>query len=179
MSKTHWNTIVDSKYLSGEEIIGTKPIFTIHDFKREEVVGDGGRKESCGVLYWRENVKPMIVNLTNVKQISKLFGSPYKEDWQGKQIQLTTEKVKAFGQLWNAIRICKELPAAQAAPIVPPCADCGEEIKPFDKYTAAQIAGNTAKRYGVPLCADCSGKRKAAAEAEITESEATENEPNA
>lgn len=162
MSKTHWNTIVETNYLSGEEIFGTKPILTIKEFKKEEVTGEGGRKENCGILYWQENVKPMIVNITNVKQISKLFGSPYKEDWQGKSIQLTTEKVKAFGQLWNAIRICKELPKAVQTVIIPPCADCKGNIKALGEFSAKQIADATFKRCGVPLCSDCSNKRKMA-----------------
>lgn len=171
MAKTHWNTIVDTKYLSGEEIFGTKPILTILDFKKEEVVGDGGRKENCGILYWQENVKPMIVNLTNVKQISKLLGSPFREDWQGKQIQLTTEKIKAFGQLWNAIRVCKELPKPTAT--VPPCNDCNNDIQALGEYSAGQIAKHTTKTYGVPLCADCGNKRKSAAK--IKENEVSEN----
>lgn len=177
MSKTHWNTIVDTTYLSGEEILGSKPILTIRDFKREEVTGDGGRKENCGVLYWAENAKPMIVNITNVKQITKLFKSPYKEDWQGKQIQLTTEKVKAFGKLWDAIRICKTLPQQQAPQpeSIPPCGDCGAEIKGVGDYTPDQVAATTYKRYGLPLCSDCSNKRKEADKPKESEEENNES----
>ena len=51
-------------------------------------------------------------------------------------------------------------PARTPPPPVPPCADCGGEIKAHGKYTPDQIAQRTGNTYGVPLCWDCAGKRK-------------------
>jgi len=52
-------------------------------------------------------------------------------------------------------------------PILPPCDDCGNEIKGIItnkgvKYTANQIANNTTDTYNCVLCYDCAKKRKEA-----------------
>jgi hypothetical protein len=47
----------------------------------------------------------MVANSTNLKRITKLTGSAFIEDWAGKQIVLTTEKVKAFGEIHDAVRV--------------------------------------------------------------------------
>lgn len=52
----------------------------------------------------------MIMNSTNLKQIAKLFGSPYIEDWAGKSIQLYTTPVKAFGEVVEALRVRPMIP---------------------------------------------------------------------
>jgi len=61
------------------------------------------------VVYFTENVKPMILNVTNCKAIEALYGS-YIEDWTGRSVQVYSEKVKAFGQLVDALRIRKKSP---------------------------------------------------------------------
>ena len=45
------------------------------------------------------------------------------------------------------------------------CADCGQEITGRWHKDAAYIAAYSEKKFGVPLCGDCSLKRKAAEEA--------------
>lgn len=41
------------------------------------------------------------------------------------------------------------------------CADCGQAIGDYQGQPAAKIAQATAKKYGVPICMDCSAKRRA------------------
>lgn len=48
--------------------------------------------------------------------------------------------------------------ATESAPI---CDDCGEVIKPTDKYTVAQIVASTKKSFGVVCCMKCGALRLA------------------
>lgn len=55
--------------------------------------------------------------------------------------------------------------ASASAPIVRLyCADCGGEIKEYQGVSPDRIAEATAKKYGKPICMDCSAKRRAQAE---------------
>lgn len=65
--------------------------------------GKGGQSECCTVHF--NECKPMVANSTNLKRIAKLLGSPFVEDWTNKRITLTTEKVKAFGEIHDAVRV--------------------------------------------------------------------------
>lgn len=59
----------------------------------------------------------------------------------------------------------KPAPAdAQPLPAVFICGDCGNPITPYQGATPEQIAKATNKKYGKPICMDCSAKRRAEAE---------------
>ena len=47
----------------------------------------------------------MILNATNIKMLCGILGSPFIEDWYGRKIELTVSKVKAFGEIHDALRI--------------------------------------------------------------------------
>jgi hypothetical protein len=47
------------------------------------------------------------MNSTNLKTIHKTLGTPFIEDWVGKKIELSVEKVKAFGEIHDALRVAK------------------------------------------------------------------------
>jgi len=58
----------------------------------------------------------------------------------------------------------KATPAPKAQPkqtIRIVCADCGNEITEYQGQPAAKIAQATAKKYGKPICMNCSAKRRA------------------
>lgn len=105
MSKTHWKNNFDYTYLGGYSIEDEDLELTISDVKNEMVKGQSGRDESCMVIYFEEMDKGMICNKTNAKTITSVHGSPYVEDWPGKKIILGTEKVSAFGETTDALRI--------------------------------------------------------------------------
>lgn len=69
------------------------------------ITGTGGKTEDKPVVYFDGDDLPMILNRTNSKAISKAVGSPFFEDWAGKHIELYVEKVKAFGDVVDAIRV--------------------------------------------------------------------------
>lgn len=158
--KTHWKRLSNPDYLGAYALDpGQDLIVTIRSVGEEKVMGTDGKKEDCTVAHFSESgVKPMILNSTNCKTITKIYGSPYIEDWTGCAIQLYTAQVKAFGEAVDALRIRPYRPAVKA-PEQPVCVDCGAEIKPFGKYSAEQMAAYTAQKYGKPLCADCAKNR--------------------
>lgn len=50
-----------------------------------------------------------------------------------------------------------------------PCSDCGNDVKPYGKLTAKQLAEHTYKSYGRILCSDCAAKAKAEREQKAKE----------
>jgi hypothetical protein len=45
-----------------------------------------------------------------MKAITVAHGSPYIEDWVGKSISVHVEQVRAFGDIWDALRVSTEAP---------------------------------------------------------------------
>ena len=87
MSKTHWKALTNPNYLGVYSFSDNKDIVgTIKTVSNEVVTGPGGRKEECTICHFVENIKPMILNKTNMKAIQKIASSPYVEDWQGTRI---------------------------------------------------------------------------------------------
>ena len=85
---THWKTQFNYDYLGAYSLPDGKDIIlTIRETKKEQVVGASGKKEECFVAYFFENVKPMILNRTNCKTLTKIFKNPNFESWINKQIQ--------------------------------------------------------------------------------------------
>jgi hypothetical protein len=165
VTKTHWKKLHNPDYLGAYSLDDGSGKFkdliqTIASVKNETVVGPDGKKEECMVMRFVEPQKPMIVNATNAKTIEKLFKTPYIEEWAGRKIQIGAEKVKAFGDLVEALRVRPFIPKAVTTDTVPPCTDCEKEIKPYDKFSAAQMAAYTYEKYGKSLCSDCATKLK-------------------
>lgn len=152
---THWKKLMNPDYLGSYALEpGQDLIVTIKSVGNEEVTGTDGKKEICSVIHFFENVKPMILNATNNKTIAKLFKTPYIEEWSGRKIQIYTEKVRAFGEIWDALRIRPYLPVEKELV----CADCGKQIEGFGGKSAGVIAKYTLKKYGRCLCSDCATK---------------------
>ncbi len=152
MAKTHWKKLTNPDYLGAYALDdGKDVILTISYVCEEKVTGSDGKKDDCVVCHFSERVKPMILNSTNMKTITKLFGTPYIEDWSGRRIQIGIEKVKAFGDVVDALRVRKFIPAEN----VPKCESCGGEIQPRGNNSAEQIAAYTKKKYGQALCSAC------------------------
>lgn len=157
MSQTHWKKLHNPDYIGAYALEpGKDLILTIKTVKNEIVQGPDGKKEECMVMTFVEPSKPMIVNATNAKTIEKLYKTPYIEEWNGKKIQLFVDKVKAFGEVTEALRIRPKIPTQTV--INKNCADCGETINGFGTNTAEQIAQYTLKKYGKSICSECAAK---------------------
>lgn len=109
--KTHFKKLRNPDYLGSWDLADENGKFknrvlTISGVKKETVHdGRGGEGECVTVSF--EGSKPMIMNATNLKMVSKSLNSPYIEDWVGKKIEITVEKVKAFGEMHDALRVVK------------------------------------------------------------------------
>jgi hypothetical protein len=167
MAFTHWKSLENNDYIGAYAFQpGEEKIVTIQRVQREMVNGPDGKREECTVLHFREKEKPLILNATNGKMVAKLAGTPYIEQWSGVRIALAVEKVRAFGDVVDAVRVQKKvLPQVkQATEPEIKCADCGKPIAPVGKMTAAQVAALGKEKFGAAVCAECGAKRKAAAE---------------
>ena len=96
--KTHWKKLNNPDYLGAYSLDDTKEMkVTIEKVVKEMITGNGGKKEECTIAYMKDQ-KPMILNSTNCKIITKNFGTPFIEDWKGKTITLYVALIKAFGE---------------------------------------------------------------------------------
>lgn len=162
MALTHWKALSDNTYIGayafqpGQEITAT-----ISSVRREMVVGADGKKEQCTVVHFSErDIKPLILNATNAKVITKVADTPYIEEWVGKRIVMGVEKVRAFGDVVDAVRVKKKKPVPAKTEAIPPCADCGQPIGSYGDKPPEWVAQYTAGKYGVCLCIECGMKRK-------------------
>ncbi len=112
-TKTHWKKLQHPDYIGAYELMdGTTDkelTVTIQKVARQMVTGADGKKEECTVAALAGH-KPMILNSTNQKTMTKIFGTPYIEDWAGKKMTLYVAKVKAFGETVDALRIRTVIP---------------------------------------------------------------------
>jgi len=120
-TKTHWREFHPTDYLGayafGE---GEEKILTIDSAQHGRVEGERGKVEDCLVVHWRDKgVKPMIVNVTNAKAISKVSGSSYIEEWTGTAVALYTTEVSAFGETVEAVRIRQTAPRIEKPKLEP------------------------------------------------------------
>ena len=139
-----------------DEMPDREATLTIARIVDEDVVTNTS-KERCTVCYWTDsNYKPMILNVTNKKTIAKLYHTKNTEQLVGKPLIVGIEKVKAFGDVHDALRIRKRIPKVEAAE---KCADCGKEIQGAMGKGADYIAAYTKKKFGTSLCFDCAQKR--------------------
>lgn len=108
---THWKKLTNPNYIGSHDLQpGQRLTLTIESVAQEVVKGSDGKEEQCIVAKIKGAKKPMILNKTNCKIIAKLHDTPYIEDWAGKQIIIYTAKVKAFGEMVDALRVENKKP---------------------------------------------------------------------
>jgi hypothetical protein len=118
-TQTHWKALVNPHYIGAYSLNpGEERIVTIEKVVREMVKGPEGKEEECTVAHLKRE-KPFILNKTNCKIIAKVYGTPYIEDWSGKSIKIYAAKVKAFGDMVDALRIKAEIPKVEKPNLTP------------------------------------------------------------
>lgn len=157
---THWRKLVNPDYLGSYALEpGQELTLTIDKVQLEEVHGPDGRKETLPVCHFRErDVKPLVLNRTNSKTIEKLAKTPYIESWAGIRIQLYSERVRAFGETVDALRV-RPFPPKEAEV---KCEACGGTISGAYGMNAVDLAAYTKRKYGRALCPACATKEAAA-----------------
>lgn len=163
--KTHWKKAVSDPNFLGEADFqeNEEKVATIDHVLPEVEVATAEGKSKKAVVYFVENLKPMILNVAKSKAIEKVAGSPYFEDWPGTAIQLYIDhNIRAFGEIVSAVRVRPRKPAARKTE---KCAKCGGEIRGASGKGADYIAQYTRKKYGAAMCFECAaagGKANAA-----------------
>jgi len=103
---THWKHEFNYDYLGSYSLLpDEEKTLTIKETKKVKVKGPDGKDQECFVAYFSEDEKPMILNKTNCKTISKIYNSPYIEQWKGIRIVIIVQQVKAFGDFVDALRV--------------------------------------------------------------------------
>lgn len=118
-TKTHIDKLKESNFLSGVELQDDNGVtvdrdVTIKEVKKETVFNQKTQDEEPVVTCYFDECKPIILNVINTKRLKAASGTNFIEEMVGKKITLTTEKVKAFGQMWDAIRILEKAPVILA-----------------------------------------------------------------
>jgi len=90
-----------SKYLKAADLSGEATTVTMTIVKSEQVAKSG---DTQPVVYFREFQQGMVLNKTNAKSISKLYGDD-TNNWKGKKIQLFEAMVEYQGDVMPALRI--------------------------------------------------------------------------
>lgn len=92
-----------SKYLKAADLQGQRVSLTINHVM-EENVGKEDKPDHKPVAYFIGHQKGLALNKTNGEQVAAMYGDD-TDHWQGKQIELFTQKVPFNGQMVDAIRI--------------------------------------------------------------------------
>ncbi len=163
MKKTHWREIKPTDYLGGHDLADGQGGFrdlvvTIKQARQKQVLDVHGDKTDELILEFTDDTKPMILNVTNSKTLAKLFKSNYIEDWAGKEIQIGTERVKAFGEMHDALRI-RPYPPKKQAPSVK-CSLCKKPITAYQGAPVDIIIARSTEELGQPTCVPCWNKKK-------------------
>lgn len=109
-TQTHWKRLTDINYIGAYSLDpGEERTVEIVSVGKEEVTGADGKKQMCTVAKLKGE-KPFILNRTNCKTLTKVYGTPYIENWTGKKVIIYADKVKAFGDTVEALRIRPTIP---------------------------------------------------------------------
>lgn len=112
--KTHWKKLVNLDYIGAYSLNGKDLVVEITEVSVKRVKGEGGKEEECTVATLKGQ-KPFIINRTNAKVISKLYNSPYIEDWVGKKITLFPTTTRVAGETVECLRVRPSLPKSDEA----------------------------------------------------------------
>ena len=138
MTKTSWKTLVDWQSLSSSSMAERERILTIKSIGREEIVSNNGRKEVVPVCRFEEDVPPMALNKTNMRNMEAMTGSDKIEDWYGKKVVVYIQNNIKFGKdLVSGLRI-KPVPKRL-------CDVCGKLID-------EKIFQGSIQKYGKAVC---------------------------
>lgn len=126
---THWKKLTNPNYIGAYSLEpGQELNVTIVKVVREIVIGVDGKKEECTVAHLK-NQKPFILNATNSKAITQALGTPYIERWAGGEITIYAAKVKAFGDVVEALRVRTVAPAKKLPELTPEHAKWAGAVK--------------------------------------------------
>lgn len=157
MEKTHYKKLRNPNFLGTWDLPqGKDLVTTITKVENQEVFNPKDNSKEEVVVVELKGVKPLIANATNCKNIAQACKSDYVEDWIGKPIAIYATKVKAFGDVVEAVRVRPNPPVVRICK----CEQCGADIQPYKSMSSEDMAAYTRKNYGKALCATCATAAK-------------------
>lgn len=110
-TRNHFRKVFKSDHLSVadlEDFIeqGSDMNFTISHVKQEFNKSVAGRKGDFNIAYFKETIKPLVLNATNSKALKQLTKSPFVEDWTDIQVNLWIDHTAGIGgNITGGVRI--------------------------------------------------------------------------
>jgi hypothetical protein len=181
---TNINKLRNPNYIGGWDLQNDRGetinrIVTIKEVKQGEAFNQAANGMTVVLTVHFHEVKPLILNATNRKTIVKVTGTEFIELMPGKKIELTTKKLKAFGEMHDAVRIVnrKITENTTAQPSTPaPAPIQVDEAACIAKLNAAQTLQELASIYSSLAQAEKSNavviKRKDELKAKFTDGSA-------
>ncbi len=126
------NEMKESKYLKKEDVGEDGMIVTIAHLERENLAMPDQDPDEKWILYFKEDVKPMVLNWTNTQLIFKVTNTDDTDDWEGHEIILFEDPTIRFkDQLVGGIRV-RGVKAKSAGPKAAPQRSKGKSEDPDD-----------------------------------------------
>ena len=126
------NEIFPSRYLKASDL-ADKPLVVEIERAPTETLGSGADAEKKTVLYIRNGVKPMPLNMTNWDAVAAIAGDD-TDDWAGHRVELYPTTTELKGKVVGCIRIRAPQRKAQMPKVVqelPPKEDDMDDGIPF------------------------------------------------
>lgn len=109
----HISALKQSKFLTRADV-GAGILVTIKGVHQDNVAKESEPEELKWCMDFKEDVKPMVLNTTNVQIIAMILKSEETDEWPGKQVVLYDDPNVSFGgKLVGGIRV--RAPRGQAA----------------------------------------------------------------
>jgi len=124
-NKTHYRKVFKSDHLGAADLEemteeGKKLIFTFKEVKQEYGAKVAGKTIDANIGYFNEEIKPLVLNSTNSKQMAKFAGSKFVEDWAGLTVELFIDaSVKLKGEVVGGVRIRPTQPVLTKPELTP------------------------------------------------------------
>ena len=90
------NKYRDTKYLKQEDV-DTPIIVTIDHCEEQNVAIQGQAAKIKCVIFFKEKIKPLVANWTNLSRIKNIVGSGDTDKWGGKKIVIEVDEEVEFG----------------------------------------------------------------------------------
>lgn len=122
-SKTHYRKVFKSDHLGVADLEefsegGSNLTFTVAQVKQEIGASVAGKKINANIAYFKEKIKPLVLNATNSKVMRQLTGSAFIEDWANTTIRLyIDEGAKLMGEKVGGVRV-SPLPVKAEKPTI-------------------------------------------------------------
>ena len=114
----HWRHMMSSDKLHADDLVDREHAVTIERVVQGEYpdLEDPKKKLYKPDVWFVGKKKPLGLNSTNARAISRLLGSNRTEDWPGRTITLYPTTTRAFGEEHECIRVKNKLPKEDTGP---------------------------------------------------------------